>query len=124
MAAQTSWASETLAVTHTTSFEVEDATSAKAARTQSLQVWETLVVISRKCVPVAILALLGGAAAAGTQDVIPTLKGRLRVEPLVREQEFVSPIGVHKYEGASKVAGEIQGEPATGHAVVEVGDWN
>jgi hypothetical protein len=55
---------------------------------------------------------------------IPTLKARLRVEPLVREQEFVSPIGVHKYEGASKVAGEMQGEPATGHAVVElVGDW-
>jgi len=69
MAAQTSWASEALAVTHTASFEVEDATSAKAARTQSLQVWETLVVISRKCVPVAILALLGGAAAAGAQDV-------------------------------------------------------
>jgi hypothetical protein len=55
---------------------------------------------------------------------IPTLKARLRVEPLVREQEFVSPIGIHKYEGASKVAGEIQGKPATGHAVVElVGDW-
>jgi hypothetical protein len=55
---------------------------------------------------------------------IPTLKARLRVEPLVREQELVSPIGVHKYEGASKVAGEMQGEPATGHAVVEmVGDW-
>ena len=55
---------------------------------------------------------------------IPTLKARLCVEPLVREQELVSPIGVHKYEGASKVAGEMQGEPATGHAVVEmVGDW-
>ena len=55
---------------------------------------------------------------------IPTLKARLRVEPLVREQEFVSPIGIHKYEGASKVAGEMQCEPATGHAVVElVGDW-
>jgi hypothetical protein len=52
------------------------------------------------------------------------LKARLRVEPLVREQEVVSPIGIHKYEGASKVAGEIQGKPATGHAVVElVGDW-
>jgi hypothetical protein len=36
----------------------------------------------------------------------------------------VSPIGIHKYEGASKVAGEMQGEPVTGHAVVElVGDW-
>jgi hypothetical protein len=56
---------------------------------------------------------------------IPALKARLSVEPLVREQEFVSPIGIHKYEGASKVGGEIQGEPATGHAVVElVGDWN
>jgi hypothetical protein len=55
---------------------------------------------------------------------IPTLKARLRVEPLVREQELVSPIGVHKYEGASNVAGEMQGEPATGHAVVEmVGNW-
>jgi predicted secreted hydrolase len=56
---------------------------------------------------------------------IPMIEARLRVEPLVREQEFVSPIGIHKYEGASKVAGEIQGKPATGHAVVElVGDWN
>jgi hypothetical protein len=56
---------------------------------------------------------------------IPTLKARLRVEPLVREQEVVSPIGIHKYEGASKVAGELQGKPAAGHAVVElVGDWN
>jgi hypothetical protein len=55
---------------------------------------------------------------------IPTLKARLRVEPLVREQEVVSPIGEHKYEGASTVVGEIQGKPATGHAVVElVGDW-
>ena len=55
---------------------------------------------------------------------IPTLKAHLRVEPLIREQEFVSPIGIHKYEGASKVAGEMQGESATGHAVVElVGDW-
>jgi Lipocalin-like domain/CrtC N-terminal lipocalin domain len=56
---------------------------------------------------------------------IPTLKARLRVEPLVREQEVVSPIGIHKYEGASKVAGEMQGKPVTGRAVVElVGDWN
>jgi hypothetical protein len=53
------------------------------------------------------------------------LKARLRVEPLVREQEVVSPIGIHKYEGASKVAGEIEGKPVMGHAVVElVGDWN
>ncbi len=55
---------------------------------------------------------------------IPTLKARLGVEPWVREQEVVSPIGINKYEGASKVAGEIQGKPVTGHAVVElVGDW-
>jgi hypothetical protein len=40
---------------------------------------------------------------------IPMLKARLRVEPLVREQEVVSPIGVHKYEGASKVVGQIEG---------------
>ena len=56
---------------------------------------------------------------------IPMLKARLRVEPLVREQEVVSPIGIHKYEGASKVAGQMEGKPVTGHAVVElVGDWN
>jgi hypothetical protein len=56
---------------------------------------------------------------------IPTLKAPLRVEPLIREQEVVSPIGVNKYEGASKVVGEMQGKPVTGHAVVElVGDWN
>src|SRR6202047_5351716 len=56
---------------------------------------------------------------------IPMLKARLRVEPLVREQEVVSPIGVNKYEGASKVAGQMEGKPVTGHAVVElVGDWN
>jgi hypothetical protein len=53
------------------------------------------------------------------------LKARLRVEPLVREQEVVSPIGIHKYEGASKFAGPMEGKPVTGHAVVElVGDWN
>src|SRR5260370_27647161 len=51
---------------------------------------------------------------------IPTLKARLCVEPLVREQEMVSPIGIHKYEGASKVAVVMQGEPVTGHAVVEL----
>jgi hypothetical protein len=56
---------------------------------------------------------------------IPMLKARLRVEPLVREQEVVSPIGVNKYEGASNVAGQMEGRPVTGHAVVElVGDWN
>src|ERR1700716_721722 len=56
---------------------------------------------------------------------IPMLKARLRVEPLVREQEVGSPIGVNKYEGASKVAGQMEGKPVTGHPVVElVGDWN
>jgi len=56
---------------------------------------------------------------------IPMLKARLRVEPLVREQEMVSPIGIHKYEGASTVVGEMQGKSATGHAVVElVGNWD
>jgi len=36
----------------------------------------------------------------------------------------VSPIGIHKYEGASKVTGEIEGKPAIGRAVVElVGKW-
>ena len=30
-----------------------------------------------------------------------------------------------QYEGASKVAGQMEGKPVTGHAVVElVGDWN
>jgi hypothetical protein len=44
---------------------------------------------------------------------------------LVREQEVVSPIGIHKYEGASKVTGQMEGNPVNGHAVVElVGDWN
>jgi predicted secreted hydrolase len=56
---------------------------------------------------------------------IPMLKARLRVEPFVREQEVVSPMGEHKYEGASSVAGQMEGEPVTGHAIVElVGDWN
>jgi hypothetical protein len=56
---------------------------------------------------------------------IPMLKARLLVEPLVREQEVVSPIGIDKYEGASKVTGQMEGNPVTGHAVVElVGDWN
>ena len=55
---------------------------------------------------------------------IPMLNARLLVEPLVREQELVSPIGIHKYEGASKVTGEIEGKPAIGRAVVElVGKW-
>ncbi len=56
---------------------------------------------------------------------IPMLKARLRVEPFVREQEVVSPMGEHKYEGASSVAGQMEGEPVKGHAIVElVGDWN
>jgi porin len=40
----------------------------KDKRVQSLEVGETLVVIFRKCVSLAILALLGGAAAASAQD--------------------------------------------------------
>ena len=56
---------------------------------------------------------------------IPMLKARLSVEPFVREQEIVSPIGEHKYEGASSVVGQMRGEPVTGHAIVElVGNWN
>src|SRR6266853_1168816 len=41
---------------------------AEDQRAQSLQVRETLVVISRRCVAVTILALLGGATAARAQD--------------------------------------------------------
>jgi predicted secreted hydrolase len=56
---------------------------------------------------------------------IPMLKARLRVEPFVREQEVVSPMGEHKYEGASSVVGQMEDKPVTGHAIVElVGDWN
>ena len=56
---------------------------------------------------------------------IPMLKARLRVEPFVREQEVGSPMGEHRYEGASSVVGQMEGEPATGHAIVElVGDRN
>jgi predicted secreted hydrolase len=56
---------------------------------------------------------------------IPMLKARLRVEPFVREQEVVSPMGEHKYEGASSVVGQMEDRPVTGHAIVElVGDWN
>src|ERR1700737_4025574 len=51
---------------------------------------------------------------------IPMLNARLLVEPLVREQELVSPIGIHKYEGASTVTGEIEGKPAIGRAVGEL----
>jgi len=56
---------------------------------------------------------------------IPMLKARLCVEPFVREQEVVSPMGEHKYEGASSVVGQMEDRPVTGHAIVElVGDWN
>jgi len=56
---------------------------------------------------------------------IPMLKARLCIEPFVREQEVVSPIGEHKYEGASSVVGQMEDKPVTGHAIVElVGDWN
>jgi predicted secreted hydrolase len=56
---------------------------------------------------------------------IPMLKARLRVESFVQEQEVVSPIGEHKYEGASSVVGQMEDKPVTGHAIVElVGDWN
>ena len=55
---------------------------------------------------------------------IPSLQAHFDVEPRVREQEVVSPIEAHKYEGASTVSGEMLGKPVTGYAVVElVGDW-
>ena len=43
--------------------------------------------------------------------------------PWSGSRKWCLPIGVHKYEGASKVAGQMEGKPVTGHAVVElVGD--
>lgn len=55
---------------------------------------------------------------------IPVLDGRLVIEPLITEQEVVSPITSHKYEGASTVSGEIRGTAVTGRAVAElVGSW-
>ena len=55
---------------------------------------------------------------------IPSFKAHFEVEPRVREQEVVSPVGAHKYEGASTVSGEVLGKRVTGYAVVElVGDW-
>ncbi|MEH2411148.1 lipocalin family protein [Nostoc sp.] len=55
---------------------------------------------------------------------IPALKARIEVEPRMREQEVVSLIEAHKYEGANTVFGEVLGKSVTGHAVVElVGNW-
>lgn len=55
---------------------------------------------------------------------VPQLSGTLVVVPKLREQEIVSPMGVHKYEGASAVSGTLLGKRVKGRAVVEmVGDW-
>jgi predicted secreted hydrolase len=55
---------------------------------------------------------------------IPQLGATFDVEPLVIEQESTSPVGAHKYEGASRITGTVRDKPVRGHAVVEmVGAW-
>ena len=55
---------------------------------------------------------------------IPQWDGHLTITPKVLEQEFISPSGAHKYEGASPVTGTLHGKSVTGFAVIElVGDW-
>ena len=56
---------------------------------------------------------------------IPQLDADFTIEPDVVEQEFVSPAGMHKYEGFSPVVGTWRGQPASGRVVIEmVGDWH
>ncbi|EDS6542273.1 hypothetical protein QD55_003636 [Salmonella enterica subsp. enterica serovar Ohio] len=56
---------------------------------------------------------------------IPQLKARFKVVPHVREQEIPSKLPMnHKYEAASRLTGEMMGQPVDGRAVVElVGVW-
>lgn len=55
---------------------------------------------------------------------IPQLDGHLIIRPDVVEQEFVSPAGMHKYEGFSGITGTLRGKPVTGRVVIEmVADW-
>ena len=55
---------------------------------------------------------------------IPQLDGHLIVRPDVIEQEFVSPVGMHKYEGFSAITGTLRGKPVTGRVIIElVADW-
>jgi predicted secreted hydrolase len=55
---------------------------------------------------------------------IPQLDARLTLVVDVPEQEFVSPIGAHKYEASSKVVGTMRGKSVTGTVMIElVGDW-
>jgi predicted secreted hydrolase len=55
---------------------------------------------------------------------IPQLDGHLIIRPDVIEQEFVSPVGMHKYEGFSAITGTLRGKAIAGRVVIEmVGDW-
>lgn len=55
---------------------------------------------------------------------IPQLDARLLLDAQVKEQEFVSPSGAHKYEASASVTGTMHGEPVTGTVMIElVGDW-
>ena len=55
---------------------------------------------------------------------IPQLDGHFTIKPDVVEQEFVSPSGMHKYEGFSAISGTLRGKPVTGRVIIElVGDW-
>ncbi|MEH2184212.1 lipocalin family protein [Nostoc sp.] len=55
---------------------------------------------------------------------IPQLDGHLIIRPEVIEQEFVSPVGMHKYEGFSAITGTLRGKPVTGRVIIElVADW-
>jgi len=50
---------------------------------------------------------------------------RLAVRRAAREKASFPALGEHRYEGASSVVGQMEGEPVRGHAMVElVGDWN
>ena len=55
---------------------------------------------------------------------LPSIDGQLLFEPEVQQQEIVSPVKAHKYEGTTPLTGTIRGESVTGMVVIElVGDW-
>lgn len=56
--------------------------------------------------------------------VMPQIDGKLIVEADLAEQEFVSPIGAHRYEAAASVSGSLRGKPVKGYGTIELrGKW-
>ena len=55
---------------------------------------------------------------------IPSLNASLQFEPEVQQQEIVSPVKAHKYEGTTTITGVMRGESVAGRVVIELVQWS